>query len=96
MGAGAAASAAALALKLAVPAVPAPPAAAVLGLNCLLQYFQVADSVLPVQQRPSLVLSAEGELGITAGLQDRVIQVQEGGVECCCGVGVGDEDQGMS
>jgi hypothetical protein len=28
-----------------------------------------------VVQQPSLVLSAEAELGITAGLQDRVIQV---------------------
>lgn len=45
------------------------------GLNCLLQFFGVPESVLPVQQRPSLVLSAEAELGITAGLQDRVIQV---------------------
>lgn len=46
-----------------------------LGLNCLMQYFEVSESTLPVQQRPSLVLSAEAELGITAGLQDRVIQV---------------------
>lgn len=45
------------------------------GLNCLLQFFGVPESVLHVQQRPSLVLSAEAELGITAGLQDRVIQV---------------------
>ncbi|KAF6255982.1 ribosomal protein S5 domain 2-type protein [Scenedesmus sp. NREL 46B-D3] len=51
------------------------------GLNCLLQYFQVPQSVLPVQQQPSLILSAEAELGITAGLQDRVIQVY-GGVVC--------------
>jgi hypothetical protein len=50
------------------------------GLNCLLEYFQVQDSVLPVQQRPSLVLSAEAELGITAGLQDRVIQVNLGSI----------------
>jgi hypothetical protein len=40
-----------------------------------MQFFQVPESVLPVQQQPSLVLSAEAELGITAGLQDRVIQV---------------------
>jgi hypothetical protein len=45
------------------------------GLNCLLQYYQVPESVLPMQQQPSLILSAEAELGITAGLQDRVIQV---------------------
>ena len=29
----------------------------------------------PVHERPNLVLSAEEELGITAGLQDRVVQV---------------------
>lgn len=48
------------------------------GLNCLLQFFGVPEAVLPVQQQPSLVLSAEAELGITAGLQDRVIQVYGG------------------
>lgn len=41
-----------------------------------MQFFNVPESILPVQQRPSLVLSAEAELGITAGLQDRVIQVK--------------------
>ena len=30
---------------------------------------------IPLLQRPGLVLAAEQELGITAGLQDRVIQV---------------------
>lgn len=30
---------------------------------------------VPVTERPQLILSAEEELGITAGLQDRVIQV---------------------
>lgn len=29
-------------------------------------------------ERPNLVLSAEEELGITAGLQDRVVQVYGG------------------
>lgn len=48
-----------------------------------MRYYQVPDSVVPVQQRPSLVLSAEAELGITAGLQDRVIQVC-GWVEVFC------------
>ena len=33
---------------------------------------------LPQPLRPGLVLSAEQELGITAGLQDRVIQEYEG------------------
>ena len=49
---------------------PAPPAA----LTCLMQYYGVADRI-PQVERPALVLSAEQELGITAGLQDRVIQV---------------------
>jgi len=30
---------------------------------------------IPVVERPGLVLKAEEELGITAGLQDRVVQV---------------------
>jgi hypothetical protein len=63
------------------------------GLNCLLQFFGVPEAVLPVQQRPSLVLSAEAELGITAGLQDRVIQVgkSDAGVE-----GLGLRVQGLA
>lgn len=44
------------------------------ALNCLLKHYQIEDHV-PVHDRPGLVLSAENELGITAGLQDRVIQV---------------------
>lgn len=48
------------------------------GLNCLLRFFQLPDAALPVRQRPSLVLAAEAELGITAGLQDRVIQAYGG------------------
>jgi len=31
---------------------------------------------IPLTERPQLILSAEAELGITAGLQDRVIQVR--------------------
>jgi hypothetical protein len=34
--------------------------------------------VLPRALRPGLVLAAESALGITAGLQDRVIQTYEG------------------
>lgn len=33
------------------------------------------DGSIPIAERPQLILSAEAELGITAGLQDRVIQV---------------------
>jgi hypothetical protein len=39
-----------------------------------MEYYQVGGSI-PVELRPTLVLSAEEDLGITAGLQDRVIQV---------------------
>jgi glucuronokinase len=45
-------------------------------LRCLMDYYQVQ---IPREVQPSLVLAVETEeLGITAGLQDRVIQVFEG------------------
>jgi glucuronokinase len=45
-------------------------------LRCLMEFYDVA---IPVDVQPSLVLSVErDELGIAAGLQDRVIQVYEG------------------
>ena len=44
------------------------------ALNCLLRHYNVHDDVCPIQQRPNIVLEAEKKLGITAGLQDRVIQ----------------------
>jgi glucuronokinase len=45
-------------------------------LRCLMEYFGVD---IPIEAQPTLILSAEvDELGITAGLQDRVIQVYEG------------------
>jgi glucuronokinase len=45
-------------------------------LRCLMEYYEVA---LPLVAQPSFVLSVEREeLGIAAGLQDRVIQVYEG------------------
>lgn len=47
------------------------------ALNCLMQYYGVASRI-PQCDRPQLILSAEAELGITAGLQDRVIQVYGG------------------
>ncbi len=45
-------------------------------LRCLMEYYGVN---IPREVQPSLVLSVENdELGISAGLQDRVIQVYEG------------------
>ncbi|KAK9904684.1 hypothetical protein WJX75_000560 [Coccomyxa subellipsoidea] len=47
------------------------------ALNCLLEFYGVGER-FPMHERPNLVLSAEEELGITAGLQDRVVQVYGG------------------
>ncbi len=45
-------------------------------LRCLMEFYRVE---IPLQVQPSLVLSVETEeLGIAAGLQDRVIQVYQG------------------
>ncbi|MBL8822392.1 MAG: GHMP kinase [Planctomycetia bacterium] len=45
-------------------------------LRCLMDFY---DIDIPMEVQPSLILSVENdELGITAGLQDRVIQVYEG------------------
>ncbi len=47
-------------------------------LRCLMEFY---DIEIPREVQPSLVLSVETEeLGIAAGLQDRVIQVYEGAV----------------
>ncbi|MCO5562996.1 hypothetical protein L7F22_016632 [Adiantum nelumboides] len=47
------------------------------ALNCMLEFYNVSNMVT-VQERPSLILSAEEEIGILAGLQDRVVQVYGG------------------
>lgn len=47
------------------------------ALNCLLDFYKVRHLV-KVEIRPDLILSAEKELGIIAGLQDRVAQVYGG------------------
>jgi glucuronokinase len=45
-------------------------------LRCLMEFYDVA---IPIEAQPSLVLSVETEeLGISAGLQDRVAQIYEG------------------
>lgn len=53
-------------------------------LRCLMEFYGVT---IPLEAQPSLVLSIErDELGIMAGLQDRVIQVHEGLVHMDFGV----------
>lgn len=47
------------------------------ALSCMLEFYNVTNMV-KVQERPSLILSAEEEIGILAGLQDRVVQVYGG------------------
>eukprot|EP00850_Spirogloea_muscicola_P006718 SM000032S12102 [mRNA] locus=s32:562033:564085:+ [translate_table: standard] len=47
------------------------------ALHCLLDFYKIKTSI-PLDDQPSLVLSAETELGITGGLQDRVIQTYGG------------------
>ncbi|TKY50485.1 Glucuronokinase 1 [Spatholobus suberectus] len=47
------------------------------ALNCLLDFYKVRHLV-KVEVRPNLILAAEKELGIVAGLQDRVAQVYGG------------------
>jgi glucuronokinase len=47
------------------------------ALNCLLDFYNVRH-VVKVEIRPNLILNAEKELGIVAGLQDRVAQVYGG------------------
>lgn len=44
------------------------------ALSCLLDFYNVRDKIR-VEVRPNLILDAEKELGIVAGLQDRVAQV---------------------
>jgi glucuronokinase len=46
------------------------------AFNCLLEWFEVQDS-FKVQERPTFVLNVEKqELGIMAGLMDRVVQAR--------------------
>eukprot|EP00123_Amoebidium_parasiticum_P016157 comp23312_c2_seq2/m.38315 comp23312_c2_seq2/g.38315 ORF comp23312_c2_seq2/g.38315 comp23312_c2_seq2/m.38315 type:complete len:410 (-) comp23312_c2_seq2:157-1386(-) len=46
--------------------------------KCLMDFYGVTNEDIPLELQPGFILSAETELGITAGLQDRVIQVYEG------------------
>ena len=47
------------------------------ALSCLVDFYKVRH-LIGVEVRPGLVLSAEKQLGIVAGLQDRVAQVYGG------------------
>mmetsp|Transcript_38945 Transcript_38945/g.97841 ORF Transcript_38945/g.97841 Transcript_38945/m.97841 type:complete len:358 (+) Transcript_38945:256-1329(+) len=47
------------------------------ALTTLMRFFGV-ESDIPAQDRPGIVLGAEADLGIQAGLQDRVIQAHGG------------------
>ncbi|KAJ8750109.1 hypothetical protein K2173_014024 [Erythroxylum novogranatense] len=47
------------------------------ALNCLIDFYNVRQ-LIKAEVRPTLVLNAEKELGIVAGLQDRVAQVYGG------------------
>ncbi|XP_065878460.1 glucuronokinase 1 [Euphorbia lathyris] len=47
------------------------------ALNCFLDFYNVRH-LIKVEIRPQLVLNAEQELGIVAGLQDRVAQIYGG------------------
>ena len=49
----------------------------VAGLRCLIKHY---DARVPLDDQPFLVLQCERDLGINAGLQDRVIQTYEGAV----------------
>lgn len=47
------------------------------AFSCLLDFYNVREKI-GVKIRPQLILNAEKELGIVAGLQDRVAQVYGG------------------
>jgi glucuronokinase len=44
----------------------------------LMKFYGLTSMDIPLESQPSFVLSVEEELGINAGLQDRVMQIYEG------------------
>jgi glucuronokinase len=48
------------------------------ALNCLLAFYNISEEKFRIGDRPAVILSAEKALGITAGMQDRIIQVYGG------------------
>jgi len=47
-------------------------------LLALMEFFDLTEEHIPREKQPAFVLSVESELGIQAGLQDRVVQVYRG------------------
>lgn len=47
------------------------------ALNSIIGYWEL-ESLIPYHDRPQLLLEAERDLGITGGLQDRIVQVYGG------------------
>jgi len=47
-------------------------------VRALMRFYALDETHVPVEILPNLVLSVEAELGINAGLQDRVVQAFEG------------------
>ncbi|CAJ1457786.1 unnamed protein product, partial [Effrenium voratum] len=48
------------------------------AFQALLSFFNLSSEHIPLELQPSFILSVESELGIQAGLQDRVVQVYQG------------------
>lgn len=46
--------------------------------KALMDFYDLSEEHIPLEKQPSFVLSVEEELGIQAGLQDRVVQVYKG------------------
>lgn len=47
--------------------------------RCLMKFFKLTDNDIPKEMQPNFILQVEtNELGINAGLQDRVIQIYNG------------------
>lgn len=46
--------------------------------QALMQFYGLTEDHIPLETQPSFVLSVEQELGIQAGLQDRVVQIYGG------------------
>merc|ERR1711957_841561 len=43
-----------------------------------MKFYDLTEEHIPLEKQPNFILSVESELGIQAGLQDRVVQVYRG------------------